>query len=140
MPSDPKLELLRGIPLFARLGKAELVRLGQLADQVEAPAGRVLIREGEFGSEAFVMVTGHAQVVRGGTTIAELGPGDWFGEMAVLSEGTRTATVTATEPSRLFVVAHREFHALMDEMPTVRTAVLDCLAERIRRLETEVTH
>lgn len=140
MSSDPKLDLLHSIPLFARLGKSDLQRLGQLADEVDVAAGKVLMREGEFGSEMFVVAAGKIRVDHEGQTIGELGPGDWLGEMALLSEGKRTATATATEPTRAFVVAHREFHALMDEMPSVRSAVFDCLAERIRKLETETAH
>ena len=140
MASDPKLDLLHSIPLFARLGKSELRRLGQLADEVDVAPGKVLMREGEFGSEMFVVVSGKIRIEQGGSTINELGAGDWLGEMALLSEGRRTATATVTEPTRAFVVAHREFHALMDEMPSVRAAVFDCIAERIRKLETEAVH
>ena len=140
MASDPKLDLLHSIPLFARLGKSDLKRLGQLADEVDVKAGKVLMRQGEFGSEMFVVVSGAVRVEQNGETINELGPGAWLGEMALLSEGRRTATVTTTEPTRAFVVAHREFHALMDEMPSVRAAVFDCLAERIRKLDTDTAH
>jgi len=140
MPTDPKLDLLHSIPLFARLGKSDLQRLGQLTDEVEIAAGEVLMREGESGSEMFVIASGTIRVERHGRNIADLGPGDWLGEMALLSEGKRTATATATEPTRAFVVAHRQFHSLMDQMPSVRTAVLECVAERIRKLETEQVH
>lgn len=140
MSADPKLELLHSIPLFERLGKPELQRLGQLTDETEAPSGRVLMREGEFGAEMFVIVSGRVAIDRDGERLAELGPGELFGEMAILSEGRRTATATALEPARLLVVAHREFHALMDEMPSVREAVLACVADRIRQLEPAASH
>jgi CRP-like cAMP-binding protein len=140
MASDPKLDLLHNIPLFARLGKSDLKRLGQLADEVDVAAGKVLMREGEFGSEMFVVASGRIRIDQNGEKITELGPGDWLGEMALLSEGRRTATATVTEPMRAFVVAHREFHALMEEMPSVRAAVFDCLADRIRGLENEKAH
>lgn len=140
MPADQKLDLLHSIPLFARLGKADLQSLGKLAEEVDVPAGRVLMREGNPGSEMFVIASGRVRIVRGGETIADLAEGDWFGEMALLSHGDRTATATTTEPSRLFVVAHREFHSLMDAMPSVRSAVFECVADRIRKLETPATH
>jgi CRP-like cAMP-binding protein len=139
-PKDPKLELLHSIGLFARLGGRDLERLGQLADEVDVPAGKVLMRQGETGREAFVVVAGHLAVERGGERIAERGPGEVVGEMALLSEGPRTATVTATEASRLFVIGHREFHALMDEQPAIRLAVLDELAGRLRALEDDAAH
>lgn len=140
MSPDAKLELLHGVPLFARLGKAELIRLGQLADEVDVPAGKVLMRKGESASQMFVIASGRVTVERGGRAVTELGPGDWFGEMALISEGTRNATVTTTEPSQLFVLAHREFHALMDDIPSVRTAVLDELADRLRRVEADAAN
>lgn len=138
MTSEPKLDLLHSIPLFARLGRRELQRVGQLADEIEVPDGRVLMRQGDYGHEMFVIVAGRVRVDRDGRTTAERGPGEWIGEMALLSEGQRMATVTATEPTRLLVLAHREFHALMDEMPSVRMAVLESLADRIRTLESPV--
>jgi CRP/FNR family transcriptional regulator, cyclic AMP receptor protein len=138
--ADPKLDLLHSIPLFSRLGKSDLERLGQLADAIDLPAEKVLMREGESGSEMFIIASGRVRVEHDGKTIAELGPGDWLGEMAILSEGTRTATATTIEPTRAFVVAHREFHSLMDKMPSVRAAVLDCVAERLRRLEADTAH
>jgi CRP/FNR family cyclic AMP-dependent transcriptional regulator len=140
MPSDPKLDLLHSIPLFARLGRSELQMLGQLAEEVDLPAEKVLMREGESGSEMFVIAEGHVRVDHDGKKLAELGPGDWLGEMAILSEGTRTATATTTEPTRAFVVPHREFHSLMDQMPSVRTSVLECVADRLRRLEGDTAH
>ena len=140
MASDSKQDLLKRVPLFERLGRKELDRLAQLADQVDAPGGRLLMREGDLGAEMFVISSGRVRIDRDGATIATLGPGDWFGEMALLAEGDRTATATTEEPSQLFVVAHREFHNLMDEMPSVRTAVLDCVADRLRKLEARAAY
>ena len=131
MASDPKLDLLHGIPLFARLGKKEIERLGQLTEELDLRVGKVLMRQGDRGEEMFVVAAGKVVVERDGAILGERGPGSVLGEIALLSEGPRTATVTATEPTRVFVLGHREFHALMDEMPTVRTAVLEVLASRI---------
>ena len=139
-PKDPKLELLRSIPLFAGLGGHELQRLGQLTDEIDVPAGKVLMRQGEHGAEAFIIAGGRVAVERDGGLIAERGPGEVLGEIAILSEGPRTATVTTTEPSRLFVIGHREFHALMSEMPAIRLQVLDVLARRIRSLDVGTAH
>lgn len=139
-PTDPKLDLLHSIPLFARLGQRELERLGQLTDEIDVPAGKVLMRQGEHGAEMFVVASGRIAVERDGRRIAERGAGEVVGEIALLSEGPRTATVTTTEPSRLFVVGHREFHALMDEQPSIRLHVLDELARRLRALEIDAAH
>ena len=139
-PKDPKLELLHSIPLFARLGSQEIVQLGQLAEEVDVPAGKVLMRQGENGAEAFVVASGRVVVERDGRAIAERGPGEVIGEIALLSEGPRTATVTTAVPCRLFVLGHREFHALMDRYPAIRLQVLDALAGRIRALEADAAH
>lgn len=140
MARDEKLDLIRSVPLFGRLGQREIVRLGQLCDEVDLPAGRVLWRQGESGGDAIVIVEGRAQVERDGRILAERTNGDVIGEIALLTEGPRAATVTLTEPSRLLVIGHREFHALMDELPEVRLAILSTLAERIRSLEPDAGH
>ncbi len=139
-PKDPKLELLHSVALFAGLGQRELERLGQLTDEIDVPAGKVLMRQGEHGDEMFIVASGGITVERDGRRIAERGPGMVVGEIALLSEGPRTATVTATEASRLFVIGHREFHELMDEQPAIRLQILDELARRIRALEIDAAH
>ena len=139
-PRDPKLQLLHAIPLFSTFGERDLENLGRLAEEVDLPAGRVLMRQGQQGSEMFIVARGAAVVERDGREVARPGPGDFFGEIALLSEGPRTATVTLTEPSTLFVLAHREFHSLMDQSPTIRVAVLDELARRLRALEIDRAH
>ena len=140
MPRDEKLELLKSIPLFAGFGRRELERLGQLTDVVDLPEGRVLMRQGESGSEAFVIMEGRARVERDGRLVAERTNGEVVGEIAILDEGRRTATVTLTAPSRLLVIGHRDFHALMEEMPEVRLKVLSELARRVRGLEPDAGH
>ena len=139
-PKDEKLDLLRSIPLFADFGRRELERLGMLTDQVDLPAGRVLMRQGETGHEMFVIVRGRAEIERDGREIAECGNGDILGEIALVDNGPRTATVTLSEPSALLVIGHRDFHSLMEEMPTVRLHVLEALARRVRHLEPDAAH
>ena len=129
--------MLAGVPLFARMGKRELERLSQLTDEVEIGLGRVLAEQGETGHEFFIVLEGRLTVLDGRKPIATLGPGDFFGEIALLDGRPRTATVRAEGITRLLVVAHREFHALMDEFPSVRTAVLEAVADRLRRVEAD---
>ena len=140
MARDEKLELLHRIPLFSAFDRRELKRVSMLADEVEVPAGRSLMAQGDRGAEMFVIESGHVRVERDGKLINTLGPGDFFGEIALLDGGPRTATVTADEPCRLLVLTHREFHALMDEFPNVGAEVLTALAHRIRRLEPDQPH
>jgi CRP-like cAMP-binding protein len=140
MGSDPKTDLLRSVSLFATLGKRELEAVGQLADTVDVKGGHVLMRQGDTGREMFVIATGSVAVERNGREIARLGPGDVVGEIALLSEGPRTATVTTLEPSTVFVLAHREFHSLMEQSAEVRRCVFDELARRIRNLDADRAH
>lgn len=139
MAADPKLDRLRSVPLFSGLGSREIEHLGQLTDEVDVAAGHVLMRQGDRGNEMFLVVSGKVSVERDGRALGERGAGSVLGEIALLAETPRTATVTALEPSRLFVVGHREFHSLMDQMPSVRTAVLEVLASRIAALDPDAS-
>jgi CRP-like cAMP-binding protein len=137
---DAKQGLLRSVSLFAGLGQRELEEVERLADTVDLPAGTVLMRQGASGHEMFVIASGSVRVDQDGRELAQLGPGDVVGEIALLSEGPRTATVTTLEPTTVFVLAHREFHTLMDSSPTIRQCVFDALAGRIRAHEKQVAH
>lgn len=138
--TDTKREMLRAVSLFETLSDKELAAVERLADTVDVPAGHVLMRQGASGGEMFVIASGGVVVDRNGSEVATLGPGSVVGEMALLSEGPRTATVTTTEPSTLFVLAHREFHSLMAASAEVRDCVLTAVAHRIREGEEDRAH
>ena len=140
MARDEKLDLLHTIPLFARFDHRHLERLGMLTDEVDVPAGKVLIRQGDSGDDLMIVVSGRVGVDRDGQRINQLGPGDFFGEIALIERGPRTATCTAEAPTRLLVVNHRDFHAVMDEFPEVAAQVLLTLAQRVRELEQSKVH
>ncbi len=133
--SDPKPDLLRSVSLFSTCSPKDLVEIGQLLDEVDIPDGKVITREGDSAAEMFLIASGTARVERGGQAINELGPGGIIGEMALISEGKRNATVTADGPVKAFVAGHREFHSLMDRYPDFRTRVLEGMAKKIRMLE-----
>jgi CRP/FNR family cyclic AMP-dependent transcriptional regulator len=135
MARDEKLEHLQRVPLFSRLGQRELVRLGQLTDEIEVGVDEVLTQQGKYGFEFFVITDGRVTVLEDGRPVAQLGPGDFFGEIALLDGRPRTATVRTDGITQLLVIGRREFNSLMDEFPSVRFAVLEALAERLRRLE-----
>ena len=135
MARDEKLDHLRRVPLFARFDAHELERLGQLTDEIEVGLDRVLAEQGETGHEFFIVLDGRVMVLDGRTPVVTLGPGEFFGEIALLESVPRTATVRAEGIVRLLVIGHREFHALMDEFPSMRAAVLDAVAERLRHSE-----
>ena len=128
---DTKVELLQGVPLFANCSKAEIQRLASLADELDLGEGATLIREGERGREFLVIVDGTVSVTKRGKTIRDLGSGDFIGEIALISDVPRTATVTATSPVRLLVVTDRAFRGLIEEMPSIATKVLQSLGERL---------
>ena len=133
MARDEKLDHLRKVPLFSRMNQRQLERLGQLADEIEVGLDEVLAEQGRVGHEFFIVLDGRLMVLDGRKPVAQLGPGDFFGEIALLDGRPRTATVRAEGITRLLVVGHREFHALMDEFPELRKTVLEEVAARLRR-------
>lgn len=110
---DPKHDQLRRIPLFAKLPRREFQLLARTADLVDVPAGTELIREGETGREFFAIAEGEVEIWQGGKPIATEQAGDFFGEIALLHDVPRTATVTAKTPSRLFVLTAQAFRSLL---------------------------
>ena len=137
---DQKLQLLRGVPLFARLDRAGLEEVGRLAEEIDVGPGKALMREGETGHEFYVIVEGAVRIERQGIEINELGPGEFFGEIALIDGGPRTAGAITKTPSRLLVVGHREFRALLDAFLPIRAAILEALAQRVRQLEPQAPH
>jgi CRP/FNR family cyclic AMP-dependent transcriptional regulator len=138
--TDQKLELLKRVPLLSGLGRREIEEVGRLAEEIDIASGKVLMRQGDNGREFFVLVDGTVSIERDGTRLRTLENGDFFGEIALLAEGPRTATATTETDAKLLVLGHREFHSLMDRFPAIRTCVLEALAARIRNLEPESPH
>jgi CRP-like cAMP-binding protein len=124
---------LKEVPFFASLGRKELTFVGQQTDEIDVPAGKVLAAEGDLGREFFVVESGTAEVTRDGEHVVDLGPGDFFGEMALLEEDRRTATVTATSPMVLIVMSRAGFRAVDRQMPAVHARVTAAIAERRAR-------
>jgi CRP/FNR family cyclic AMP-dependent transcriptional regulator len=133
---NAKLELLRSVPLFSTCNQRELARIASLVDEVEAPKGKVLVRQGDTGQECFVIAQGRAKATMRGKRSAVLGPGSFFGEMALLDQGPRSATVTAETDLSLLVLGSREFSALINEVPVVAVRMMRGLAERLRAAES----
>jgi CRP-like cAMP-binding protein len=121
---------MKSVPFFSGMSKSELAAIAQQTDEVDVPAGKVLAREGDFGDEFFMIDAGTAEVTRGGDAIAELGAGDFFGEMALLEEDRRTATVTAKTPMSLIVMTRSNFRSLDRAQPAVHATVAKAIAER----------
>jgi CRP/FNR family transcriptional regulator, cyclic AMP receptor protein len=130
-----KQELLRNVRLFSICNKRELARIASLVDEVDAPKGKVLVRQGDLGSECFVIAEGRAKATMRGKGSAMLGPGSFFGEMSLLDQGPRSATVTAETDMHLLVLGSREFSALVEDVPIVAVRMMRGLAERLRDAE-----
>ena len=136
---DTKVQALKGVPLFAGLSRKELVQLERVCEDLEVQPGRVLCKEGELGHEFFVVVSGNVQVIRKGRRVATLTGGDFVGEIALVTELPRTATVTAETPVRLFVMTTREFDTVLDRNPKVERKVLRALARRLAETSSDPT-
>lgn len=129
---DDFLDLLAEVPLFETFSRKQLRRVAQAADQIDVEAGRVLMEEGDVGREAFVVVEGELEVRTDGRVLATLGPGAPVGEIALIDEAPRNATVTATKDTSLLVVGQREFAGLLNESPEFARALMMALASRLR--------
>jgi CRP-like cAMP-binding protein len=129
---DAFLNHLAQVPLFSALSKKELQLVARRAEDVKVDAGRILVSEGSTGSEFFVIIDGTATVSRHGRKVATLGPGDAFGELALLDKAPRNATVTAQTEMELVVLGQREFGGLIDEVPGFARKLLAGMARRLR--------
>jgi CRP-like cAMP-binding protein len=128
---DQKTELIRNVPLFSRCSRAEVKEIAKLADEIDLREGKEMTREGAPGREFFVLLEGAADVKKKGRKINTLGPGDFFGEISLVSRQPRTATVTAASPVRALVVTDYSFRHLLDESPQIKTKVMEAMAERL---------
>jgi CRP-like cAMP-binding protein len=121
---------LKDVPFFSKLKKKELDVIATNADEVDVPAGKVLTKQGDLGDEFFVIESGSAEVARDGEVINELGPGDFFGEIALLKDERRNATVTATTPMELIVMTRSSFRSIDRSMPELHKSVQAAIEQR----------
>ena len=122
---------LEGVGLFSSLSKGELEKLSRWTDDLTVKEGEELATEGRFAHEFFMIEEGTAKVMQGGKEIAELGPGDFFGEIALLETERRTATVVAATPLRVIVMFQREFRQMEAEMPAVAARIRSAIRARL---------
>lgn len=128
---DAKTDLIRRAPLFSHCSRRELASIAGLADEIDLKEGTELTRQGAPGREFFVLIEGAADVLRNGRKVNSLQAGDFFGEIALVYRGPRTATVKATAPIRALVVTERSFRRLLETSPEIQSKVLAALAERV---------
>ena len=139
MTLDRRSELLAGCPLFRGIDANGLAVLAEVATAVDFPAGHVIARQGEIGTGFFVIVSGGVRVMRDGTVVAHLGPGEFFGELSVLDRMPRNAMVAADVPTTCLALASWDFEAVLLEQPALTLAILRGVARRLREV-TEPTH
>jgi CRP/FNR family transcriptional regulator, cyclic AMP receptor protein len=128
---NAKIELLKRVPLFAGCSKRELGEIASVADELDLPSARDLTKEGSSGREFVVIVEGEADVLRKGRLVAGLGPGDFVGEIALVTGQPRTATVRTRGPARVLVLTTSGFRTLMRDVPSIQAKVLTALAQRV---------
>jgi CRP/FNR family cyclic AMP-dependent transcriptional regulator len=140
LTAHEKSELLDRVDLFKGLGGVPLSAVADRAVEVEFPSGRAIARQGEVGTGFFLIVSGAAHVTRDGELIAVLGPGDFFGELSLLDQGPRVATVTADGPTVCLAIASWDFERLLEEQPRVAIALLRGVAGRLRDVTDQHRH
>ena len=128
---NEKVELIKKVPLFAGCSKGELEQIAHIADEIDLREGKEMTQQGSRGREFFVLLEGEADVTKDGESINKLGSGDFFGEIALVADSPRTATVTATSPVRALVITDRSFRRLLEDSPQIQAKVLSALAERL---------
>jgi CRP-like cAMP-binding protein len=136
---DSKIAALKRSPLFEGLTRKHLEQVARLTDDLEVPAGTVLCRQGSYGYEFFVIIDGQAKATRDGREVNTFGPGDFFGEIALVERTRRTATVTAATELRFFVVSQRAFDSLLHADPAIERRILRTVVRRLAALTGDPT-
>jgi CRP/FNR family cyclic AMP-dependent transcriptional regulator len=127
---------LAKVPLFSLCGKGELRQVARRSTKLNLEEGRALVQEGSVGHEFFVILDGRAEVTREGKPVAELGAGDFVGELSLLDPGPRDATVIAVTPMTVMVLTPAEFETVLTEAPGMTRKLLAAMAYRLRDLDT----
>lgn len=130
--SDPRVERLRRVPLFAACTDKQLQFIAGRVEELDLAAGSVLCREGLSGGDFFILLSGRAEVSAAGTTLRELGAGEFFGEIALLDNGPRTATVTVTQQTRALVLGPAQFRDVLHQNAEIAVSMLYAVVKRLR--------
>lgn len=128
---NAKVELIKRVPLFSECSRKDLNEIAGIADEIDLAEGKELTKEGGPGREFFVLIEGQADVKKRSRRVNRLGPGDFFGEIALVTDRPRTATVVATSPVRALVITDRSFRRLLQNQPQIQSKVMSALAARL---------
>lgn len=134
---EERLELLERVPLFSDVPRDVLERLAAIAEETGVGAGSVLTHEGRYEGYFFIIESGSVRIERGGRVINTLGPGEFFGSIALVDAGPRTATAVSNEPSRLLSITNDQFRALLDASPALESAIQNAAEHNLRILDEE---
>ena len=135
MASNSKTEQLKGVQMFSSCTDKELAQIARACDELSVEAGATVVEEGAVGDDFYLVGSGQAEVTRGGRAVATLGPGQYFGELSLLDDAPRNATVTATTAMTLIRLQRREFSAVLDSWPGVAHKLLEQMARRLREAD-----
>jgi CRP-like cAMP-binding protein len=135
--SKASLEHLRNVPLFSSCSTKDLEKIAKAGDELQMPAGALIVDQGQTGREAFIVLEGSVNVSRNGKTVATLGAGTVVGELSLLDHGPRTATVVCESDCTLMLITQRHFLAVVDQVPALSHKLLASLAGRIRELDRQ---
>lgn len=136
---DSHLDKLADVPLFSACSRKDLQKIAKASDEVDVKTGRVLVDQGKTGHEFFLILDGKATVRANNRKVAGLGPGDYFGELALLSREPRDASVTADTDMKLLILGQREFTGLLDSIPGLASKILAIMARRLRQSDLKNT-
>jgi CRP/FNR family cyclic AMP-dependent transcriptional regulator len=128
---NAKVDLIKSAPLFSECSRKHLNEIAEIADEIDLGEGKELTKEGRPGREFFVLIDGTADVKRGNRRINQMGAGDFFGEISLITQRPRTATVVATSPVRALVITDRSFRRLLEHQPEIQGKVMSALAARL---------
>jgi len=130
--TDSKIDLLSGLEMFEGLSRKQLGEIASLTTEIEVPAGRVLAEQGGHGEELFVIIQGEVSIAIDGSEVAKLGPGQFFGEMALIDGGVRIAGATTVTDTSLLVLSRPEFRTLLTDVPALAVPILEAVGKRLR--------
>jgi CRP-like cAMP-binding protein len=132
MLRNAKIDLLRQVALFSGCSKRELGEIARIADEIDFPAGKTLITQGQPGRQFFIVIEGALEVVKDGEKLPPRGGSEFYGEISLVSGAPATATVTTVAPTtRLLVIAPPQFRALLDRSPNIQRRILHSFSERL---------
>jgi CRP/FNR family transcriptional regulator, cyclic AMP receptor protein len=134
------LDRLREVPLFAGCDDKELTELAAIGTEVSVPEGETVMLQGDHSRDAYLVMSGSATCLKDGNELARFGPGDFFGEMALIGDRPRSASVVANEGLSVRAFHGSEFRRLLNDVPTIAVKVLWATAERLIDAETAPTH